>query len=102
MTIATTASRRWKKPPMIQRAWLRWSLALGAAIYAGIGAGMYEDLREVVGRLVRFEATYSPDPVDCAAYDEHFDRWSKLYPRQLSLAEEGLLHPMWWPAGADA
>jgi len=78
------------------------STALGAAIYAGIGAGMYEDLREVVGRLVRFEATYSPDPVDCAAYDEHFDRWSKLYPRQLALAEEGLLHPMWWPAGADA
>jgi autoinducer-2 kinase len=78
------------------------STALGAAIYAGIGSGMYDDLSEVVGRLVRFEATYAPDPVDCAAYEEHFERWSKLYPRQLSLAEEGLLNPMWWPAGADA
>ena len=60
------------------------STALGAAMYAGIGAGLYDDLGEVVGRLVRFERTYTPDPVDWAAYDEHFERWSKLYPRQLS------------------
>ena len=42
MTIAATASRRWKKPPMIQRAWLRWSLALGAAIYLALALGTTE------------------------------------------------------------
>jgi phosphonate transport system permease protein len=30
---ATTLPRRWKKPPLIKSAWLRWTLALGAAIY---------------------------------------------------------------------
>ena len=36
MSIAATSPRRWKKPPTIQRAWLRWSLALGAAIYLAL------------------------------------------------------------------
>jgi autoinducer 2 (AI-2) kinase len=76
------------------------STALGAAIYAGLGAGMYDDLGEVAKRLVRFEQTYTPDPRRCAAYTEHFDRWTKLYPRLLDLSEAGLLRPMWWPAGA--
>ena len=31
MSIAADAPRRWKKPPLIKRAWLRWTLGLGAA-----------------------------------------------------------------------
>ena len=42
MTVAAAAPRRWKKPPMIQRAWLRWSLALGAAIYLALALGTTE------------------------------------------------------------
>jgi autoinducer 2 (AI-2) kinase len=76
------------------------STALGAAIYAGVGAGLYDDLAEVVARIVRFERTFTPDAADRGAYDEHFDRWTKLYPRLLDLSEAGLLRPMWWPAGA--
>jgi autoinducer-2 kinase len=76
------------------------STALGAAIYAGIGAGIYDDLAEVVGRLVRFERTFTPDSADRDAYQGHFERWTKLYPRMLDLSEAGLLRPMWWPAGA--
>ncbi len=76
------------------------STALGAAIFAGLGAGLYDDLGGVVDRLVRFERTYTPDPTARAAYDEHFDRWTQLYPRILGLSEAGLLRPMWWPAGA--
>ena len=34
------------------------------------------------------------------AYDEHYARWASVYPRVLALSEEGLLRPMWWPAGA--
>jgi autoinducer 2 (AI-2) kinase len=76
------------------------STALGAAIYAGLGAGLYADLDEVVGRIVRFERTFEPDPGARAAYDSHFARWAELYPRILGLSEAGLLRPMWWPAGA--
>jgi autoinducer 2 (AI-2) kinase len=76
------------------------STALGAAIYAGLGSGLYADLDEVVGRIVRFERTFEPDAGARAAYDPHFARWAELYPRILGMSEAGLLRPMWWPAGA--
>ena len=28
--------RRWKKPPLIKSRWLRWGLALGAAVYLAL------------------------------------------------------------------
>ena len=31
--------RRWKKPPAIKRAWLRWTLILGVAIYLSLALG---------------------------------------------------------------
>jgi autoinducer 2 (AI-2) kinase len=79
---------------------VRESTALGGAMYAGIGAGLYRDLDEAIARIVRFDATIEPGSADRAAYDEHFARWAAVYPRILALSEEGLLRPMWWPAGA--
>src|SRR4029078_13328203 len=37
------------------------STALGAAIYAGVGAGIYDDAGAAAGRLVRFEKTDEPE-----------------------------------------
>ena len=76
------------------------STALGAALYAGIGAGLYRDLDEVVGELVHFERTFEPGASAQATYDERYAAWRALYPRILDLSESGLLRPMWWPAGA--
>jgi autoinducer 2 (AI-2) kinase len=76
------------------------STALGAAIYAGIGAGVYEDLIEVTARLVRRERTFEPGAAARRTYDERYAGWRALYPRILELSEDGLLRPMWWPAGA--
>ena len=76
------------------------STALGAALYAGIGAGLYRDLGEVVGELVRVERTFDPEPNARAVYDERYGAWRDIYPRILDLSEAGLLRPMWWPAGA--
>lgn len=78
------------------------STALGAAIYAGIGSGAYANLDEAIAQLVRFERSVEPSPSAREAYDAHFARWSELYGRMLELSEDGLLRPMWWPAGADA
>jgi autoinducer 2 (AI-2) kinase len=76
------------------------STALGAAIYAGIGAGIFRDLAEVTGSLVRTERTFEPDADTHRTYDERYAAWRALYPRILNLSEEGMLRPMWWPAGA--
>ena len=76
------------------------STALGAAICAGLGVGLYASLAEAAAQIVRFERTVEPQPAARAAYDEHFARWAAVYARVLQLSEEGLLRPMWWPAGA--
>ena len=39
MSTAVSAPRHWKKPPLIKRAWLRWTLALGAAFYLALAFG---------------------------------------------------------------
>lgn len=78
------------------------STALGAALCAGVGAGLYRDLAEVAERTVRFERTFEPVAENEVAYDEHYATWAAVYPRILSLSEDRLLRPMWWPAGADA
>src|ERR1035437_10216233 len=39
MSIAAPAPRHWKTPPLIKRAWLRWTLALGAAVYLAFAFG---------------------------------------------------------------
>lgn len=42
MTTASIAPRRWTKPPSIRRAWLRWTLVLGAAFYVALALGTTE------------------------------------------------------------
>ena len=76
------------------------STALGAAIFAGLGAGLYGDLPEALDRIVRLEDPIEPNAANAARYDELFERWSAIYPRILELSEAGLTRPMWWPAGA--
>jgi autoinducer 2 (AI-2) kinase len=78
------------------------STALGAALFAGVGAGIYRDISEVVGELVRFEQTFEPQPDAQTTYNERYATWRATYPRILDLSESGILPPMWWPAGADA
>jgi autoinducer 2 (AI-2) kinase len=78
------------------------STALGAALFAGVGAGLYRSIGEVAERTVRFDRLVEPDPAHRAIYDDSFGRWRDVYQRVLALTERGLARPMWWPAGADA
>jgi autoinducer 2 (AI-2) kinase len=78
------------------------STALGAALFAARGAGLIGDLAGVARDIVHLERTLEPDPEAHAIYDEAFERWSTVYARILSLAEDRTMSPMWWPAGADA
>jgi phosphonate transport system permease protein len=36
VSLAVAAPRRWKKPPLIKSAWLRWTLAIGTAVYLAL------------------------------------------------------------------
>ena len=36
MTVAAALPRRWKKPPLIKSAWLRWGLTIAAVIYVAL------------------------------------------------------------------
>jgi autoinducer-2 kinase len=76
------------------------SSALGAALCAGTGAGLYAGLTDLEGELRKRAAAFEPQPAAVAAYDERYERWCRLYPRMLTLSEEGLLDPLWRAAGA--
>jgi len=75
------------------------STALGAAIYAGLGVGLYTDLPDVLARVVRFERTYEPDPDVHERYRAFYDQWMAVYERSLILVRDGLLRPLWQAAG---
>lgn len=76
------------------------SSALGAAICAGVGAGIYAGLTEPRAALRRRAASFEPDPAAAAAYDQHYATWREIYRRMLDITEDGLLRPLWRAAGA--
>jgi autoinducer-2 kinase len=78
---------------------IKESTALGAAIYAGIGAGIYSGLDEVVGSMARFEQTVEPDAGAHSAYMALYQRWRDLYRGALALSDAGLAPPLWRAAG---
>ena len=75
------------------------STALGAAIYAGVGAGVYAEAGAAAERLVRFERTHEPDAAASTAYAHLYEQWLELYRRSLELSEAGLVRPLWRAAG---
>lgn len=73
--------------------------ALGAAILAGIGVGIYEDLEATVNELVEFEETYDPNPENQDVYKELYDKWRQVYAVQLDLADRKITKNMWIAPG---
>ncbi|MEM2041540.1 MAG: autoinducer-2 kinase [Nitrososphaerota archaeon] len=75
------------------------STSLGAAIYAGLGVGLYKDLPSTVREIVKFEKVYEPDMVVHNEYVKLYNKWLKVYDYVLKMVEEGLVAPMWRAAG---
>ena len=69
------------------------TMALGAAIWAGLGAGVFTDYRDAIGRMVHIEGTVTPDLRRHAAYEGLYRHYVDLYPAvratMHSLAELG-------------
>jgi sugar (pentulose or hexulose) kinase len=58
---------------------------LGAAILAGIGAGLYTDAQDAFKRVYKQGKTYEPDPDRAEQYEERFRIYMSLYPTLMSL-----------------
>jgi autoinducer 2 (AI-2) kinase len=76
------------------------SSALGAAICAGVGAGVYGGLTDLTADLRIREGTFEPAPEAIAIYDERYANWRQVYQRMLAATDDGLLNPLWRAAGA--
>ena len=75
------------------------STALGAALYAGVGAGLFADAAQMAREITRVERTVEPQADAGAAYDGLYGQWSELYRRALEISEAGLARPLWRAAG---
>ena len=75
------------------------STALGAALYAGVGAGLFADAAQMAREITRVERTVEPQADARAAYDGLYEQWSELYRRSLEISEAGLARPLWRAAG---
>jgi autoinducer 2 (AI-2) kinase len=75
------------------------STALGAAMFAGIGAGLFPDVAGAAKQVVSRETTIDPHPQTHSRYRELYESWRRIYQGQLGLVEEGLLKPLWRAAG---
>lgn len=82
------------KVPVVKEA-----TALGAAILAGYGVGIYGDLSATARALVQWERTFTPDPANHAVYMEMYAPWREVYQAQLALSDRGLTRHMWVAPG---
>jgi phosphonate transport system permease protein len=83
MTVAAVAPRRWKKLPLIQRAWLRWTIGVCVAAYLALALGTtdvnWARVLEGLPRGVKFFAAFFPP--------DFTSRWSEIV--------EGIAESIW-------
>lgn len=73
--------------------------ALGAAILAGYGVGLYPSIEEGARRTVRWDATYQPDAAAHRVYQDMYGPWRQVYAAQLELCDRKLTRNMWIAPG---
>ncbi|WP_419764510.1 MAG: autoinducer-2 kinase [Arcobacter sp.] len=73
--------------------------ALGAAMAAGVGAGIFTSLSQASKELVVWDKEYLPNIQNKKAYDEIKEKWIKIYEKQLELVDLELTNSMWKAPG---
>jgi len=83
VTVGTIARHHWKKSPLIERAWLRWALGLGAVLYLALALGTtdvnWARVWEGLPRGARFLAAFFPP--------NFTSRWNDIM--------DGILESLW-------
>lgn len=78
---------------------VREATALGAAILAGIGVGIYTDISQTAKELCHIETTYYPNTLNHETYNQLYITWKEVYRAQLELADRKLTKNMWIAPG---
>ena len=73
--------------------------ALGAAMSAGVGAGIYKDLKSAAKELVTWDKTYTPNKQNHEQYKKIKENWQKAYDAQLKLVDDNITTSMWQAPG---
>ncbi|MCK9455080.1 MAG: autoinducer-2 kinase [Sulfurimonas sp.] len=73
--------------------------ALGAAMAAGVGAGVYESISDAAKKLVVWDKIYEPNLENKKVYDEIKNRFIKAYEVQLKLVDDNITTSMWRAPG---
>lgn len=73
--------------------------ALGAAISAGVGCGVYSSLVSAAKELVVWDKTYEPNLENKKLYDEIKIKWQSAYEAQLKLVDDNITNSMWKAPG---
>ncbi len=73
--------------------------ALGAAMSAGVGAGIFESLSSAANTLVVWDKEYFPNTKNTLEYKKIQDKWQEIYETQLKLVDDGLTTTMWQAPG---
>jgi autoinducer 2 (AI-2) kinase len=81
---------------------VREATSLGGAAAAGVGIGLYRDLAEAAGAMVRWERSVEPNLANRAIYDDAKARWQIAYAAQKTLVDKGVTTAMWSAPGARA
>ena len=73
--------------------------ALGAAILAGCGVGIYSSVEEGARRTVKWDCRYEPQTRHAPVYEALYQTWRRVYPVQLDLCNQKLTQNMWIAPG---
>lgn len=82
------------KVPVVKEA-----TALGAAILAGYGVGIYSSIEEGAKRTVQWDRVFMPNMENHKIYNELYGTWRTIYAAQLELVNKGITKPMWTAPG---
>ncbi len=73
--------------------------ALGAAILAGYGVGIYDSIARGAERCVRWDRVFKPNMENHKVYEELYPVWRRVYDAQLALADAHITKYMWSAPG---
>ncbi|MDR0361661.1 MAG: hypothetical protein LBJ46_03095 [Planctomycetota bacterium] len=62
---------------------------LGAAVVAGVGAGVFDSLKNACDRMVKVKSRYEPDPANRDVYGETYRKYIDLYEAVRPIYERG-------------
>ena len=82
------------KVPVVKEA-----TALGAAILAGYGVGLYDSIPAAARSLVQWDKTYTPNMENHAVYEALYAPWREVYAAQLALCDRKLTRNLWIAPG---